>query len=393
MKLRTRLLGTFLACGLIPLVIFGFVNYVTANRSMNRIQQHAVADVSEKSGEKLIALRDIKKAQIENYFNTIQDQILTFSEDVAIIDAMKAFRSAFGEFRNELGIDSEKVDELRSKLASYYTDKFADEYQSRNGQSIDARKLLTPLDDDSVALQYAYIRNNHHPLGSKHELDAAEDESKYSGLHAKYHPMIRSFLDKFGYYDIFLVDLESGDIVYSVFKELDYSTSLTDGPYANTNFGEAFRRARDAKNKDEIVLVDFKQYTPSYESPASFIASPIFDGEEKVGVAIFQMPVDRIKSVMNIRSGLGETGETYLVGPDHLMRTDTFRDPETHSIEGSFRNPQEASIHTFVVDEAIAGRTDLTETKNYLGEKVLCAYAPVDLPGLRWALIAEKSCA
>ena len=69
MKLRTRLLGTFLACGLIPLVIFGFVNYVTANRSMNRIQQHAVADVSEKSGEKLIALRDIKKAQIEDYFN------------------------------------------------------------------------------------------------------------------------------------------------------------------------------------------------------------------------------------------------------------------------------------------------------------------------------------
>jgi methyl-accepting chemotaxis protein len=44
---------------------------------------------------------------------------------------------------------------------------------------------------------------------------------------------VRNYLEKFGYYDIFLVDPETGDIVYSVFKELDYSTSLIDGPYAH----------------------------------------------------------------------------------------------------------------------------------------------------------------
>ena len=148
MKLRTRLLTTFLACGLIPLVIFGFVNYVTANRSMNRIQRHAVADVRAKSGEKLIALRDIKKSQIEDYFNTIKDQMLTFSEDVAIIDAMKAFQGAFAEYREELRIDSEKIDDLR-------TDLFADGFLFRLGQSTSEER------DPASFLEAKWLRDQH----------------------------------------------------------------------------------------------------------------------------------------------------------------------------------------------------------------------------------------
>jgi methyl-accepting chemotaxis protein len=109
---------------------------------------------------------------------------------------------------------------------------------------------------------------------------------------------------------IFLVDPETGDVVYSVFKELDYATSLQDGPYADTNFGEAFRLAKAAGEKEAVVLVDYARYAPSYEAPASFIASQIFDGEKMVGIAMFQMPIDRLNAIMGERAGLGETGET-----------------------------------------------------------------------------------
>ena len=135
--------------------------------------------------------------------------------------------------------------------------------------------------------------------------------------------MIRSYLKKFGYYDIFLCDLASGDIVYSVFKELDFTTSLKEGPYAKTNFGRAFAMAAAADSPDDVFLVDYEPYTPSYEDAASFISSPIFDGKQKIGVAIFQMPIDRINAIMAERTGLGETGETYAVGPDNLFRNDS----------------------------------------------------------------------
>ena len=80
-------------------------------------------------------------------------------------------------------------------------------------------------------LQHLYISGNDHPTGKKSLLDDARDGSDYSKVHALYHPILRNFLEKFGYYDIFLLDATTGDMLYSVFKEVDFATSLLNGKY------------------------------------------------------------------------------------------------------------------------------------------------------------------
>ena len=197
------------------------------------------------------------------------------------------------------------------------------------------------------------MSDNAHPLGEKHRLDDPGDNTGYAGIHAEIHPIIRSYLESFGYYDIFLVDPDTGDIIYSVYKELDFATSLLDGPYANSNLGEVFRKARELK-PGGIAFTDFEQYRPSYDAPASFIAAPIFDGSDRIGVLIFQMPLDRITQVMSVRGGLGESGESYLVGPDHLMRSDAYHD-ENRSVTNSFRNPDMGALESLQIVKAIAG--------------------------------------
>ena len=186
-----------------------------------------VSTLRKEAFDKLTAVREVKRQAVERYFQTINDQIITFSEDRMVIDAMRQFRAYFKDFRNENNWTSDEIGRMRSKLRTYYTNEFSTEYRNQNdGRSPNIGQWFSQLDDDSIALQYKYIRANNHPLGSKHLLDRPNDASRYSNLHAKVHPIIRSFLEKFGYYDIFLVDLDTGDIVYSVFKELDYSTSL-----------------------------------------------------------------------------------------------------------------------------------------------------------------------
>ena len=250
--------------------------------------------------------------------------MLTFSEDLTIVQAMSDFKQSIETVREENGATPEEVAKMRDELRQYYANDFANEYKTITGGLPNTNAQLADQDDDTLFLQYQYIKANPNPLGSKELLNRAPDTSSYSDHHAKYHPMVRSFLKKFGYYDIFLVDIDSGDIVYSVFKELDFTTSLIDGPYANTNFGEAFRAAAAASSPDFVTLVDYKAYTPSYEAAASFIASPIFDDEgKKLGVAMFQMPIDRINAIMGERTGLGESGETYAVGNDNLFRNDS----------------------------------------------------------------------
>ncbi|MGR3173778.1 MAG: methyl-accepting chemotaxis protein [Candidatus Scalindua sp.] len=397
-----KVISLFLIAGLVPLAVIGILSL---NSSSKALKQQAF--------NQLVSVRETKKKQIEDYFSTIRKQVRTFSENGMIVDAMKEFKTAFKDVRKQNDITDSKLEEYRSALRTYYTSDFTNEYkQQNNGQRPDAVSYFNQLDDDSLALQYYYIKANYNQLGEKHNLDAAADESDYSKLHAKYHPIIRDYLDQFGYYDIFLVDPDSGDIVYSVFKELDYTTSLKDGPYASTNFGRVFREVNNSSDPNYVKLVDFEPYAPSYEGAASFIASPVFDGSEKVGVLLFQMPIDNINAVMTSDNdwknvGLGDSGETYLIGHDLAMRSQSrflIEDKEGYKalMKGLGTDQgvldkitaKDSTILLQKVDTkgtraAISGSTHVEIFPDYRDIPVLSAYSPVDIEDVKWVIMSE----
>ncbi len=409
MKLGTKLITAFLAVGILPFAIITVVSLTKSSAALStqafnqlegvreikkaQITQffaerkgdmgvilETVVALQDEAKKKMGAIRDIKKAAIERYFQSIRDQIVTFSENRMVVNAMRQFKPHFSSFRADANVTPERLGQMRRQLFTYYIGEFTETYKKNNdGKTLDVEGIYKQLDADSIALQYAYIRENKHPLGSKHMLDADPSDSPYSRLHASVHPIIRSYLEKFGYYDIFLVDSETGDIVYSVFKELDYTTSLINGPYANTNFGEAFRKANAADNKDAIVLLDYKFYTPSYEAPASFIASPIFDGNKKIGVAIFQMPVDRINAIVQERSGMGKTGESYLVG---RLDGKTYYRSNRVVKSGSIGDPKSGKS----IDEALSGKTGTRIKAGSTGKLEIESFAPVKIPGFEWMI-------
>jgi methyl-accepting chemotaxis protein len=379
MKIRIKLIAGFLIIGLIPVLV---VSFMLMNKADNELMKG--------SFDKLKAVRDIKKISVERYFKTINDQVLTLSNNQMVVNAMKNFKELFRSFRRENKIYPERLSYLKKELESYYNFEFSREYKKNTGREPNTSGLLAQLDPDSLALQYYYIKNNKNPLGSKHLLDRAGDSSLYSKLHESVHPIIREYLVKFGYYDIFLVDNNTGDIVYSVFKELDFTTSLLNGPYANTNLGEVFKKLRYSGEKNKVILTDYKQYTPSYEAPASFIGSPIYDGNRQIGVLIFQMPIDRLVAIMQERTGMGKSGESYLVGPDKRMRSDSYLDPKAHSVKASFAGTVEKNgVDTEATKEALAGKENSKIIIDYNGNPVLSSYAPLKVGDSLWAILAE----
>ncbi|GAG01676.1 unnamed protein product, partial [marine sediment metagenome] len=227
-----------------------------------------------------------------------------------------------------------------------------------------------------------------------------------------YHPLIRSFLEKFGYYDIFLIDNETGNIVYSVYKEVDFGTSLLSGPYKDTNLAKAFMEARQATEKDFVKLVDFEPYYPSYGARASFIASPIFRGDENIGVLMFQLPVDRINDIMTNKHawadvGLGESGETYIVGDDFTLRNQSrllIENPDEYfemitaaGLEQKtvqrIRNLNSSiglqMVRTPGTEAALSGKSNTEIFPDYRGVPVLSSYSTLDIPGVHWAIMSE----
>jgi len=366
MRIQGKLTILSLVFGVVPLLIATLAAFLSASDALH-----------DSGYDRLQSIRDAKKQQIEQYFTQIHDQVLTFSNSTMIQDAAKGFVQGFDRYlaqTGDTGVTSQ------GRLAAYYRDSFGARYQAENGDAppLDA---LIPSDPTVLALQQAYIADNPHPLGEKENLDRAPDPSDYARTHARYHPAIRQYLKKFGYYDIFIADARTGHIVYSVFKELDYATSLRTGPYKDTNFARAFRRAADADRPGIVVLEDFEPYTPSYEAPASFIASPIYSNGEKVAVLLFQMPVDRISQVLDQRTGMGESGEVYLVGRDRLMRSNSRFDEESTILQ--------RKVDTEGVNAALAGTTATAVFDDYRGVPVMSAYAPVSIDGVDWVILAE----
>ncbi|WP_370979156.1 methyl-accepting chemotaxis protein [Agaribacterium sp. ZY112] len=375
LSLGKKQVFTLLLTGLLPMLVVGVISL-----------QSAKSEVEQQALNQLAAVRDIKSQAVQRYFKTVEQQILTMASERTTVEAMRAFTEAFDEVVNdEPALGTAQLE----KLNDYYKKQFGEKYSEDNeGRKANVTSLIESLDEQALLMQSLYISDNNYELGSKHKLDFANGESSYHSIHKLYHPSIRNFLEAFGYYDIFMVDIESGDIVYSVFKELDYATSLLDGPYRDTNFADAFNNAARL-DKGEFSLVDFASYTPSYEAPASFIATPIFDNSERIGVLVFQMPLEPVDAIMDQRSGMGESGESYLVGPDFLMRSDSHISPETHSVAASFRKPELGSVDTFAAHSALDGNIGAQIITDYNGNTVLSAYAPLDLPGFRWAALSE----
>ena len=358
LSIRLKVLIVGLLIGTLPLLIVSSLSIYVAQKLAH-----------DNAATKLSAVRDIKAHELENFFHRLAAQIRAHSVSNEIIQATKAFDMALAN----LDVGSIKIN--KNKLTARY------QYQVDNTEGAPAGSLQrwVGFDETAAALQHLYITNNPAEIGAKEELDDAGDGSIYSQIHAAYHPSIRKYLQEFGYYDIFIVDPVDGRINYSVFKEVDYGTSVTTGPYANTGIGRAAKAAINATDPDFIYLDDFARYEPSYNGGAMFLSSPIYEGDKKIGVLIYQLPVDKLLAITGSREGLGETGEVFVVGEDSTMRSSS-------PLEGHAQllDPVSGSL----IEHSLAGGEAVEIGENTHGDKVLGAYGEVDILGHTWHMFA-----
>ncbi len=325
-KISKKLPIIIVLCALVASVIIGSMSYIEAKEAVIHGQE-----------EKLLALKETRKKQLGDYLGSIEEDLIATASNPFSLEALRAFEAGW----DEIGFQGNQT------------------------------KILQDL----------YIESNPNPTGEKEKLDAANDGSSYSQAHAKYHPWFRSFLYAREYYDIFLFDLR-GNLVYSVFKELDYATNLNTGEWKDTDLGNAFRAALKSGQAGNKSFFDFRPYAPSYDAPASFMSTPVVNVNGRMeGVLVFQMPIGRINGIMQAAAGMGESGETYLIGEDYLMRSDS-------------RFSEESTILKTKVDGETAqaglrGESGVDIVPDYRGINVVSAYTPFELLGTKWVIMAE----
>ncbi|NBX03706.1 MAG: methyl-accepting chemotaxis protein [Alphaproteobacteria bacterium] len=241
------------------------------------------------------------------------------------------------------------------------------------------------IPDAKNYLQTQYITKNPNEAGKKDMMDVAEgDNTTYGKLHAEHHPYLHEFLQEHGYYDIFIVDAE-GNVVYTVFKELDFATNLLHGEWKDSDVAKVYRNIMAQKSAEEVSSSDYAPYPPSNNIPAGFIGRPIQDETGKyAGAFIYQLPIGDISKIFSNEENLGKTGVVHFVGADGLLRNDArfAKEPTTLKEKDETIEAKLALQGKSGIDLDVTGKT---------GIPVVKSYTPYEFDGHKYALTFEMS--
>ena len=395
-SIRYKLLSLLLLLAVITLAVTGTIAYIKN-----------VTALRESVFNQLTGVTRSRRSQIESYYQTIHNHVETLSSDRMFIDAMREFGDAYRKL-NDAPVEASTL----KAVTDDYRDSFYPEMQ-KLGMARHSFQAYLPITPAAIQLQYLYIVKNSRPNGQRDQLIDPGDGSEYSAVHQKYHVALRSIVRKFKYYDLYLIDSETGREVYDVAKDRDFATSLQDGPYHDSNLAKVVRQCQSTENPDDVFFSDFEPYEASRGEPTQYVASPIFDGNERVGILALQLSNAAIDRVMTgdrgwEREGLGQTGESLIIGSDHLVRSDIrkyLEDPAGYLALQSAMGVREDTLSRMQilkttilqtrldypsVELALQGQqgTQIGFYEKGLGTS-LVSYAPLQIEGLHWGLISR----
>ena len=199
-----------------------------------------------------------------------------------------------------------------------------------------------------------------------------------TALHEKF---FVNYMKANAYSNIYLINKETGQVVYAADKKSDYGENLKTGVLKDSGLGEVF--AKTMKNM-RPTFVDIRPYAPSDNIPTMFLGAPVLEDEELTAILVFQISYKTINNVVKFRKGYGDTQE------DYLMRSDSFLNSKTHSVKASFLNPKKAIVKTEASKNALKGKSETKILMNYKDKPVLSAYGLIKIgEDLKWAIISE----
>lgn len=364
-------------------------------------------NLQERAVQHVVTLRTDKAARVSDYFDNLRAEI-TFLGNLRVsnqsVAALQAALPSLSTAVNQV--------QARERMQRYYQGELQQEYARHNGgTNVDVKPLLEQMDDTAFALQYQYLASNPNPLGDKHKLEAA-DQLAYGKAHADYHERAERFVEASGVKDVYLVDAGSGVVLYSYAKEIDFGTSLLNGPFAKSELGNTFRQVRDQGAQAAFVMSSTNPYLATYDDSATFMATPVRDGNRLVGVLIVRSSIDKLNAIMTHdrkwrEGGMGETGETYLVGATGQVQSITrtmaeqpeqylqlLRDTKTPEavikrVEAKKTNVDIVTIESTAIAAARRGESGAELYHDYRGVPVIGAYAPLEVLGRSWTILAE----
>nr|WP_244314193.1 MULTISPECIES: methyl-accepting chemotaxis protein [unclassified Pannonibacter] len=233
------------------------------------------------------------------------------------------------------------------------------------------------------------IREYYQPQGADAATRASrtgsDNKTMYSWRHSELHPAFMNTWKLGGYGDIYGV-LPDGYVLYSVTKGSDFLVSVQDPALAGSGLAKAVAAAA-AQSAGGQVMTEVAPYAAAGNAPSFFVAEPVFVeafGESKfMGVMAMRIGTELIDRILSDREGMGETGQSYLVGEGGVVLSNMPLSAQPTALV--------ARNSSAPVMAALSGGDGFGEVTGDDGVTRIVVARPVSFMGKTFAVVAEKS--
>lgn len=396
--IQSKLMMILLVTSILSVAVVGYVEI-----------RSGVTELRGVVSKQLIQLREAQRRAVESLFAELTNSLIVYSGGITATSAVQDLTAGFQQLA-----DAAVTPEQQRTIVDYYRNEFVAPIARRTGEELDIDALL-PVSTPQRYLQAHYTAP--FPLKAKRQRPSdAGDGSPWSAANARFDDHFAEIVTRFGYPDLLLLDTQ-GNVVYSVNKGPDLGTNILTGPYRESNLRDAYRKALASNSVNFVWITDYQPYQPQLDAPTAWLVSPVGIKGDIAGVMALPLPSVKINQIMTANqhwdaAGVGQTTETYLAGPDDLMRSDSrlfLQDPaEYRRAAVAAGTPAEAvdkalrlgsttlvqPVESAGLHAAQSGQTGtLTTGRDYLGHRQLEAYTPLNVPNseLQWSVLATRN--
>jgi class 3 adenylate cyclase len=394
--IQSKILITMLLSSILGVAVIGLIGAVSGRNALREVES-----------ERLIELRESQKRAVLALFREVTNSLIIYSGGFSVNEATTALTADFAQLGNATITAAQQ-----QSIVSYYENDMLKPISRATGNTIDIRAVLP----SSNAQKYVQAYYTAPPRATPDSLPVqdAGDGSAWSAANARFDFYMRGIVTRFDYRDALLLDMQ-GNVVYSVMKGPDLGTNILTGPYRESNLRSAYQKALASNDVDFAWITDFQPYQPNLDTPTAWVVSPIGMNGKIEGVMALPVPIAKINKIMTAdhhwdAAGMGPATETYLAGPDDLMRSDSrefIEDPKRFRHDaidgGTAPDVVDRAIRlggtTLVQPVATAGlraaqrgETGVIDATDYTGNQELEAYAPLNIPDsdLHWSILATR---
>ena len=125
---------------------------------------------------------------------------------------------------------------------------------------------------------------------------------------------------------------------------------------------------------DNVIMRDITPENIDFEITVALFAKT--DGQFLVAIA----EIPEVQSILLERTGLGQTGESYIVGSDYKLKT-----------KSRFfnQNPRSIEVKTAGVVRALSGESEEDLILDYRGTEVFSSYEKIEVSDIKWVILTE----